>query len=215
LYIIFADHTKSGKNIKLFREGKVIIFLILFSWVSCVYPNGTEPKQLQRLTPKTDFLDSLGIIETSPEEAVKIHQRMALFYGEQLFEAKVIEDKTKALEAALEECNENPHKIYYHLVLKESKCGYLAYTIENRTAYLEAFYLEQDYRGRGLATQLLQNLEAQLKAKNIDTIELYVFAHNHPAIKLYERLGYTIENTYWLGTNLIGHRMKKPLQGTS
>jgi ribosomal protein S18 acetylase RimI-like enzyme len=51
----------------------------------------------------------------------------------------------------------------------------------------------------------LENLETDLKKKNIKTIQLYVFAHNQAAIKLYEKLGYVVENSYFP----IGYLMKK------
>ncbi len=152
----------------------------------------------------------------APSQVSEIHEKMTLFYAQELFDAKVYADKNQALEAAIEECNSknDGEIVYYYLLLSkepETKYGYLVYSINNNTAYLEALYLEPEYRGQGLSKQILHNFEAELREKNINTIQLYVFAHNLPAIRLYEKMGYTVENTYSNDHHLIGYRMKKEL----
>jgi ribosomal protein S18 acetylase RimI-like enzyme len=53
-------------------------------------------------------------------------------------------------------------------------------------------YIEVDptHRGKQLAAQLMEALEAAARARNVSHIDLRVFVSNKPACKLYERFGY-------------------------
>ena len=57
-----------------------------------------------------------------------------------------------------------------------------------------------NYRRKGIATKLLQEIETLLKQKGISECRLEVREDNHPAIKLYQTLGYQtigkLENYY-------------------
>ncbi len=98
--------------------------------------------------------------EVSPKEFAEIQQHLIYFYSEQLLNAGLFEDLGKAIETATIEWNQdlidNPNReLYcYHLISKDSftRYGYLVYSINDRTAYLDAIYLEKAYRGQGLET---------------------------------------------------------------
>jgi ribosomal-protein-alanine acetyltransferase len=47
-----------------------------------------------------------------------------------------------------------------------------------------------NYRKKGVATQLLQEIQLLLKQRGISECRLEVREDNHPAIKLYQKLGY-------------------------
>jgi ribosomal-protein-alanine acetyltransferase len=47
-----------------------------------------------------------------------------------------------------------------------------------------------NYRKKGVATKLIQEVEALLKQRSINECHLEVREDNHPAIKLYQKLGY-------------------------
>jgi len=50
-----------------------------------------------------------------------------------------------------------------------------------------------EYKGKGLATELMKQAEEWLKSKSVTRIEMTVIKDNLPAIKLYEKLGYAKE----------------------
>ena len=49
------------------------------------------------------------------------------------------------------------------------------------------------YRRRGIGTALMAAAEEWARAAGVTKLELHVFPHNHPAIALYEKLGYERE----------------------
>jgi ribosomal protein S18 acetylase RimI-like enzyme len=51
-------------------------------------------------------------------------------------------------------------------------------------------YVDDKYRGMGIGTQLLNELESYLKEKGCNPIHIGVFVPNQRARKLYEKLGY-------------------------
>ncbi len=55
-------------------------------------------------------------------------------------------------------------------------------------------YLEEAFRGRGLATQALKLLEAEAAQLGLKRLSLHVFGFNTAARALYNRLGYQITN---------------------
>jgi ribosomal protein S18 acetylase RimI-like enzyme len=55
-------------------------------------------------------------------------------------------------------------------------------------------YVEDKYRGMGIGTQLLSELESYLKEKGCNPIHIGVFVPNQSAHKLYEKLGYGDRN---------------------
>jgi ribosomal protein S18 acetylase RimI-like enzyme len=75
----------------------------------------------------------------------------------------------------------------------------------------EAIFLEKEYRGRGIGEQIVRSLESTLKEQGLQSIKLYVFAHNKPAHGLYKKLGYEISNSYANDDQMIGFLMKKEL----
>jgi RimJ/RimL family protein N-acetyltransferase len=49
------------------------------------------------------------------------------------------------------------------------------------------------HRRRGIGTKLMEAAEKWAREARVTKLELHVFPHNHPAIALYERLGYVRE----------------------
>ncbi len=56
--------------------------------------------------------------------------------------------------------------------------------------YLGLMFVEEEYRGQGIAKKLLTNLTDHLKNKNIKDIRLKVYSENKQAIKAYEKFGF-------------------------
>lgn len=157
--------------------------------------------------------------QASSEETANIQEHLISFYSGELLQAGLVKDREAARKAASEELHQdmidhpsNPY-YYYHLISDKPihRCGYIVYSINEKTAYLESIHLDESFRGRGLGKEALEALESEAKKRGIDGIKLYVFAHNKIAFALYKQMGYLIENTYSDGATVIGYHMKKQL----
>lgn len=78
---------------------------------------------------------------------------------------------------------------------------WLKWHTENTPAFGEVYVvgLGEDYRGRRLGGPLLNAGLQRMQEKGADTVILYVEADNEPAVKAYERLGFSIteEHCVW------------------
>lgn len=62
--------------------------------------------------------------------------------------------------------------------------------------HIGRFLIDPQKQGRGLGTEALKGfLEILFENKHIRSITLTVFDHNQEAIRLYEKLGFKIEET--------------------
>ena len=52
-------------------------------------------------------------------------------------------------------------------------------------AFLDALYVEEDYRGNGIATELIDELLTRVKMKDAISIEVGVLLENHKSVNLY------------------------------
>ncbi len=55
-------------------------------------------------------------------------------------------------------------------------------------------YVEEDFRGRGAAKRLMDVAEEWAQVQELDRIGLSVAVDNEPAVRLYEEMGYLVEN---------------------
>lgn len=62
-------------------------------------------------------------------------------------------------------------------------------------------YVDPQHRRQGLGERLMVCGEAWAQARGDGQITLQVFANNHPALRLYERLGYQVQS-YWMSKPL-------------
>lgn len=58
-------------------------------------------------------------------------------------------------------------------------------------AYLGFMFVRPDYRGRGINRLVLDELEAWAKSRGLTELRLEVYDDNAPAMKAYERAGFT------------------------
>lgn len=153
-------------------------------------------------------------IKASPREISLIKQEIPVFYAKELFAAGLYQSEEEALKDAIEECEalSDPCGIYYNIAKEKVNCGYFSYSIKDKTAYIDSIFLKEPFRGLGIGKQILQNLEKELREKEIYEIELYVFAHNQSACALYKKMGYLIRESYYQNDKLIGSKMKKIIE---
>ncbi len=84
----------------------------------------------------------------------------------------------------------------YVLKFEESIVGYLAltycYSFEfgGRIAFLDEFYLEPAYRGRGLGSQALKQALEKARLQGINVIHLEAERHNEAGKALYHKFGF-------------------------
>lgn len=172
---------------------------------------GSGPILLMRYTFPHYFLSSM---DEKAQAQTKEH--VTHFYAKELLIAGMCHTEEEALVAAKAELNEedaSAQNYFFHINSSkiESALGYVWYFIKGDEVFIEAVFLEEKYRGQGIAQQILCHLESELKAHGIQSIKLYVFAHNKRAHALYKKLGYEISNSYANDNQVIGFMMKKEL----
>ncbi|MGD2168746.1 MAG: GNAT family N-acetyltransferase [Chlamydiota bacterium] len=153
----------------------------------------------------------------SGDEVSKVQNHLISFYSQELLKAGLFTNEALAFQAAKEEVLQEATNIpLSFLYLTPDECnsarfGYIAYSIDGKTAYIESIYLDEKYRGQGLGKAALYALEKELQKNSISVIKLYVFVHNQAAFHLYKKIGYEIENSYFNDEVPIGYHMKKEI----
>lgn len=114
-----------------------------------------------------------------------------------------IDDNPLPLEYFTKILNDN-NAFNYVYVENNKICGLLMATMKNnrtipilkeRTAYfIEDIVVDENYRRKGIGKKLYNFLKEQAIKKNIDAIELNVWAFNESSIRFYESLGMTVRN---------------------
>ena len=77
------------------------------------------------------------------------------------------------------------------------EAGYVWYVVneKRKSAFLYDIYVAETYRGKGMATAILKEVENKLRKKAVQHFRLNVFADNVQARNLYEQLGFEPSNT--------------------
>jgi len=65
-------------------------------------------------------------------------------------------------------------------------------------AFIDEFYLDPEFRGRGIGGQVLKAIKIQARQMEINALHLEVARNNHPARKLYARAGFEARDKYLL-----------------
>ena len=81
----------------------------------------------------------------------------------------------------------------YFIVLEHRVVGVLALREEIRTLYISSMAVSPDYRRIGIATYALNHAAAIASKLRKEALELAVLKKNTPAVRLYERHGYQVE----------------------
>lgn len=94
--------------------------------------------------------------------------------------------------------NSEEQLVYNIYLTDEGKTvGVIWYNIQsdNNKAYIYHILIKEEFRKKGIATLILQELEKSLKSVGVASMELNVFGTNPNAYKLYEKLGYQVQST--------------------
>ncbi|MCX5841387.1 MAG: GNAT family protein [Deltaproteobacteria bacterium] len=105
-------------------------------------------------------------------------------------------DNRQMEEMLRESCNNPPSRKCWMIVEKEGIIGHsqLAFDWRNGNSTLGRVAVEPSHRGKGLAVPMLQLLVKEaFSHPAIHRLELNVYSFNAPAIRIYTRLGFTVE----------------------
>jgi len=91
----------------------------------------------------------------------------------------------------------------------------IGYSLEwlGRDAFVDEFYLREEYRGRGWGRQTMSFLEEAARTAGIWTLHLEVVQENTSALHLYRKLGFTEHRSTFL-SKWIAQDVSKPLGRT-
>ena len=76
---------------------------------------------------------------------------------------------------------------YLNIVVDDKIVGCLLLTDKDDGILLDEIYLEEDYRNKGIGTDIIKNV-----ISNNDIIYLWVYKENLIAVSLYKKLGFNI-----------------------
>ncbi|MDQ7094456.1 GNAT family N-acetyltransferase [Desulfosporosinus sp. PR] len=78
--------------------------------------------------------------------------------------------------------------------INQIKIGYLWFqcfdSLAAKTAFINDFYIFEEFRGKGYGTQAMEALDAEVRKLQVSKITLHVFSHNKRAIALYQKAGF-------------------------
>jgi ribosomal-protein-alanine N-acetyltransferase len=98
--------------------------------------------------------------------------------------------------------------------LQGKLAGFCIVQLEDSTGYVITLDVALEWRRRGLARQLMAELESRLHSAGASEMELHVFNGNTAAIRFYESIGYTrvgtAENFY--AQNVHAFIYRKPFR---
>jgi ribosomal protein S18 acetylase RimI-like enzyme len=88
----------------------------------------------------------------------------------------------------------------------------IGYSLEwlGRDAFVDEFYLREEYRGRGWGGQTMTFLEEAARAAGIRTLHLEVVQENTSALELYRKLGFAEHRSTFL-SKWISQDLSKPV----
>jgi ribosomal protein S18 acetylase RimI-like enzyme len=159
--------------------------------------------------------------------AFKFYMRQSIEkYAEYIFESKEVDSLEEARRVSQEEVlpwakeamtSEN-HHLYRAKDEKNHTVGWVWFEMvdEGKAAFLVYIFVEPEYRGRGLAGEILKFFEQEAKNLGASEIVLYVFKVNTSAIKLYKKWDYEIvdEVSSFQATEPTRYKMTKQLSET-
>lgn len=154
-------------------------------------------------------LQTFYLQPVNEENIAKFYEEAEHPAAEQAWQAGLFSSENEALEVVRAQTKEllqklknktffeewKSHNFLFHISLVEGQipCGYIHYSTKGKEAFIEVIFLEKECRGKGIATNVLKGLEAELKMKGFDCIRLHVFTQNVAVINLYKKLGYEVE----------------------
>jgi len=98
-------------------------------------------------------------------------------------------DKFQSVNAIKEQLHSG-YKYYFVVNEDGKKVGFIALIPKEDHMYLSKFYLHKDYRGKGIAKEMLDFIIERTKEAGLSLVVLNVNKYNDIAIRAYEKLGF-------------------------
>ncbi len=155
--------------------------------------------------PKTDALRAIALSRATSQDASFICQLGAKTWlqAHELYEPHKNAERLKYVERAfsleqIESELKNPEFQFYKVFLHDTVVGYVKTnpalpgfaTIHAPALQLERLYLLKDVVGKGVGTEVLNQLKVIIKPQGYASIWLSVYTLNAPAIAFYEKSGF-------------------------
>jgi ribosomal-protein-alanine N-acetyltransferase len=96
--------------------------------------------------------------------------------------------------------SKNSGSIFYIIKSNDRIVGYCTYYLKpnlslkglEKQSVISSIAIDRNFRDRGFAERLLRSTIKEMKVNGVSSILLYVNVDNHPAIQLYEKIGFRI-----------------------
>ena len=82
------------------------------------------------------------------------------------------------------------------------------FTWVGKSLYLDDLYVKPEYRGQGIASELLNKVFATAHAEDCQRVRWQVLDWNEPAIKVYEKLGARLDSE-WINCDFTPEQIAK------
>lgn len=82
------------------------------------------------------------------------------------------------------------------------------FTWVGKSLYLDDLYVSPEHRGKGIGTALLDKIFEKAKSENCRRLRWQVIHWNTPAIKMYKKVGATIDND-WINCDFDHEQIKR------
>lgn len=139
---------------------------------------------------------SIRLIEARSDEQLKAIEAMACEIWNEHYKTIISSeqidymlDKYQSKSAMKTQIAEQNYH-YYFIQRNAQHIGYVAYSVHDSEMFLSKLYILNQYRSKGYAREVLNNLTEICKANNINRIWLTVNKHNSNSIAVYEKLGF-------------------------
>lgn len=112
---------------------------------------------------------------------------------QQIIEFWKFHNSATTRDEAIEDINNWTRKDHYLYAIsyKNKIVGFLHLSYRGSTvAWIEDIFVEEDFRGKGIASKAIESSEIICKNKGSSALCMDVVPSNHNAIKLYHKLGY-------------------------
>ena len=95
-------------------------------------------------------------------------------------------------------CHENQDIIGYQFVAFT-----YSFEFKGRVAYLDEYFIKEEFRGQGIGQQFLNLLMETYKKEKFGSIRLEIESYNQRAYFLYEKMGFKLHGTRHLMTKFL------------
>ncbi len=79
---------------------------------------------------------------------------------------------------------------YYFVLQNQENIGFMAFYSKNGKMYLSKFYVDSEYRGKGIASKMFKFVKQETIKENLSKIFLNVNKNNTEVIQIYEHFGF-------------------------